>query len=119
MNDRIEAALAALPNITKYPWNLAVAKINGIDHLAISGAGMKVGDSGPAVCLVSPMKYVTERDTANGIVLFAAPDLAAEVIRLREEVAMLGKSIPLSTSMLVEARDKFADSCGEAKGAKP
>ena len=84
MNDRIEAALAALPKSTP----------------------------GPRTGLVA-------QNTADYVLALAAPDLAAEVIRLREEVARLEKSPALRPSMLVEARDKFAASCDEPKEAKP
>ena len=58
MNDRIEAALAALPKATPGPRTGLVAQNN-----------------------------------SDYILNLAAPDLAAEVIRLREEVAKISKKL--------------------------
>lgn len=88
MTDRIEAALAALPKATKGPWNDEYSFIVGPDEIIICyGFAWEEG-----------------KGAANQALCIAAPDLAAEVIWLREEVT---KHTTAETSILARVREKI------------
>lgn len=77
MNDRIESALAELPEATPGPWNqIRPRGSNGFYY---------VDHEKPYLGFIATV-YSNESDA---ILIAAAPDLAAEVIRLRAEVARI------------------------------
>lgn len=78
MNDRVEAALAAFPKATPGPWE----HTNGI-------VWVPTHDNYGNTC----QQKVAYAGTDDAPLIAAAPDLAAEVIRLREEVAKLKKAL--------------------------
>lgn len=74
-SDRVEAALAALPKATPGPWHQGPYYQTDVE----SAQG--------TICECKP--FETVRGRTNAILIAAAPDLAAEVIRLRAEVARI------------------------------
>ena len=76
-SDRVEAALAALPKATPGPWHqIRPRGGNGYFHIDENS------DKHPCGHIATVWS-----DSPNAILIAAAPDLAAEVIRLRVEVA--------------------------------
>ena len=73
MTDRIEAALAALDKVTPGRWMPSI-------HQAVETE--KPDGTIKTVCICSPI---------DAILIAAAPDLAAEVVRLRKIIATLSR----------------------------
>lgn len=68
-----------------YPWTIGLASEH--NALAVFPARTKLGTHGDAVCLISPMKDVTEQDESNAKLIAAAPELLAACIIVFELVA--------------------------------
>ena len=74
MTDRIEAALAALDKVTRGKWKM-VAGTNDTLPCIVAETNVCVADLG---------SILDPEISANATLIAAAPDLAAEVIRLRK-----------------------------------
>lgn len=68
---------------TPGPWVVAFVRISeadGIDALAVNGARPQPGYPGSMVCAVAPLNKLTPEDTANALLIAAAPDMLAALV---------------------------------------
>lgn len=74
---------------TPGPWKIVLGTIKGFNDdgewLFISPSTAKVGDCGPAICVISHRNEANSTDTANARLVAAAPEmLAALIVNLKK-----------------------------------
>jgi len=70
---------------TPGPWNIGIGNHEGEDWLCISPSVLKIGDTGPLICVISHKHAANSTDVNNARLIAAAPDMLEALISIYKE----------------------------------